>query len=58
MALENPRMCCNVFSSLKGIPGVAGMTVVVNDDTNIEWILVLIAVIGVVVDEDIGELAK
>jgi hypothetical protein len=34
------------------------MAIVVDDDANIERILVLIAVIGIVIDEDIRESAK
>jgi hypothetical protein len=40
---------------MEGIPYISGCAKIVNDDANIEWIAILIAIIDIVIDENVEE---
>lgn len=56
VTLEHPGVHCNVFMWLECIPTIVRMAIIVNNNTNIEGVLILITIISVVVYQDIWEL--
>lgn len=54
VTFKNPRVMGNILNTVEGIPDVVRCCMVVNNYANVEWISTSIAIVGVIVDQDIS----